>query len=257
MRHLQLLECVHALMLITLCWKSVCRLSAGAVQRLSATFSRLHSETLCFSTSLALGAAVEVLPSLRKMSRLPAEPKVADDRGGHFDRIVRRALAATLGLAALASLPGCSVRNEAVGNEATSTTNPPLPVNITTLAPEPYELGGKHYTVSWLGKETRFSVTNPGKETRGRLELQLATFGKPHTAELLSAGRVVGGPFPISHIFWQNGAEIVRFSVTLTHGENEFVLTSKETPNELPGGRQVCFLLVGKITAVSTSPGKP
>lgn len=137
------------------------------------------------------------------------------------------------------------------GNETTYTTNPPLPVQIPTLAPEPYEHGGTHYSVSWLGKETPFSVINLGKEAQGTIELQLATFGKPHTAELLSAGRLVGGPFPISHVFWENGAEILRFSVTLAHGENKFVLTSQETPNELPGGRQVCFLLVGDIAAVS------
>jgi hypothetical protein len=140
------------------------------------------------------------------------------------------------------------------GNETTYTSNPPLPVKIPTLAPEPYEHEGKHYTVSWLGKETPFSVTNFGREAQGTLELQLATFGKPHTAELLSAGRLVGGPRPISHVFWENGAEIVRFNVTLAHGENQFILTSKETPNELPGGRQVCFLLVGDITALPTSP---
>ena len=111
--------------------------------------------------------------------------------------------------------------------------------------------------MSWLGKETLFSVTNFGREAQGTLELQLATFGKPHTAELLSAGRLVGGPRPISHVFWENGAEIVRFNVTLAHGENKFVLTSKETPNELPGGRQVCFLLIGNVTAVCNLPGKP
>jgi hypothetical protein len=135
-------------------------------------------------------------------------------------------------------------------NDATKAGTPPPLVNIPTVAPEPYEHGGQHYLVSWLGKETPFFVTNPGKEVEGMIELQLATFGKPHTATLLSAGQLVGGPSRISHIFWENGAKAARFRVRLAHGENRFVLTSKETADELPGGRRVCFLLIGDVKVV-------
>jgi hypothetical protein len=137
------------------------------------------------------------------------------------------------------------------------TVNVPLTVKIPALAPEPYDLKGNHYSVSWLKEQTQFSVINSGKEVQATLELQLATFGKPRTAQLLSAGRVVGVPFPVSHIFWENGAETVRFTVRLMQGENKFVLASKEAPSDLPDGRHVCFLLIGDITAVSTSPALP
>jgi hypothetical protein len=139
-------------------------------------------------------------------------------------------------------------------NDATYSAAPPL-VRIPTQIPEPYDHAGKHYTVSWLGKQTPFSVVNSEDEQGVTLELQLATFGKPHTAGLVSAGRPLDRSFPVRRIFWENGAETVQFSVTLVPGENNFVLTSQETTDELPDKRQVCFLLIGDIKVIAPASG--
>jgi hypothetical protein len=137
------------------------------------------------------------------------------------------------------------------GNEMTYSGNRLPLASIPTLAPEPYEQGGKRYTVSWLGKDTSISVFNPGQETEATLELQLATFGKPHTAVLVRDGIAIASPAQISRIFWVNGAEAVQFDVRLAARENRFVLRSKDSPDELPGGRQVCFLLIGDVKVVA------
>jgi hypothetical protein len=118
-------------------------------------------------------------------------------------------------------------------------------VNIPSLAPEPYESHGEHYTVSWFKEETSFSVINPGKQSTATLEMHLAVAGRPHTAVLLANGHEVGPQISVSKVFWDSGAQTVRFEVTLAPGENQFVLKSKEAADILPGGRAVGFLLIG------------
>lgn len=123
----------------------------------------------------------------------------------------------------------------------------PPTVIIPTLAPEPYDdHRGHNFTVSWLGKETEFIVRNPGRESQALLTARVATFGKPHTAELIRDGRPIGKAALVKQVFWIDGADTVRFPLRLLPGENRFTLRSKESPNELPGGRQVCFLLIGE-----------
>ncbi len=118
-----------------------------------------------------------------------------------------------------------------------------MSVMIPSLGREPYELAGKHYTVAWLGKETPFTVTNLGKTRRATLEFQLATAGKPHTAVLRSD--TARPQWTVTRVFWANGADTVRWDVTLQPGENKFVLGSVEATDVLPDGRTVSFLLIG------------
>jgi hypothetical protein len=120
-----------------------------------------------------------------------------------------------------------------------------LAVNIPSLAPEPYELHGKHYAVSWLKEETSFSVVNPGKQSTATVEMHLAVAGRPHTAVLLTNGREVRPRISVSKVFWDSGAQTVGFEVTLAPGENKFILKSKEAADMLPDGRAVGFLLIG------------
>jgi hypothetical protein len=136
------------------------------------------------------------------------------------------------------------------GRSSTGSPQDLVSVAIPSLGREPYELAGKHYTVAWLGKETPFTVTNLGKTTRATLAFRLATAGKPHTAILRSDA--ASPQWPVTRVFWANGADTVRWDVTLQPGENRFVLGSAEAADLLPDGRAVCFLLIGDA---EVSPG--
>jgi hypothetical protein len=131
--------------------------------------------------------------------------------------------------------------------ECGNTDYPGLCVVNPPAGTEPYDLGGKHYSVAWLGKETPFSVRNSGTAVRAVLELRLATFGKPHTAVLIADGHVTGPEATVKRVFWENGADTVRWDVTLSPGEHKFVLSSKDSADLLPGNRPVCFLLIDGI----------
>jgi hypothetical protein len=115
------------------------------------------------------------------------------------------------------------------------------------LPREPYTLKGNHYTVSWLGKETAFSVFNPGARTEAVLTLELATLRQPHTPVLQAEGRTIGRGPVVKRVFWTDGTDIARYSVALQPGNNSFALTSAEPPDVLPDGRPASFLLIGEI----------
>jgi hypothetical protein len=145
-----------------------------------------------------------------------------------------------------------------VGKNETSYTgtSPNLfPVTIA-LRPEPYQLNGKQYTVSWLGKDTQFTVLNSGAPMPVTIEFRLAVGTKPHTALLASTGGQPNRGVIVRPKFWESGAQTVRFEANLATGSNRFVLSSKEPAELLPDGRPACFLLVGDLV-VTSGTGNP
>ena len=119
---MSVLGIVHALLLAGLSWRSACRLCAGRVERLCAAYlltwanlvytglmlaavSRLNHAGLYLLMSVSLAAGVEVWLVRRQVAAIAS--RSADDSGGRFDRMVRRVLWVTLGIAAGAGLVIC------------------------------------------------------------------------------------------------------------------------------------------------------
>ena len=131
---------------------------------------------------------------------------------------------------------------------AGSAASPELPVRILEPAPEPYDFQGKHITVSWLRRETTFVVRNGDVKSQAVIEMQMVTANTRHTAVLLANGSQIAPAVTIQPS-WLERKQMARFEVTLSPGQNQFVLASRESPIVLADGRQVCFLLIGDISA--------
>jgi hypothetical protein len=125
MRHAQLAGAIHAIALIALSWRAAARLTAGALDRMAATYlltwcnlvatglllslaSRLDDVLLYLALSLALAAGVEAVLGRGHVvpHRIEIVVGVRDDT--RFDRVVRGVLGGTFLLAALASAIICA-----------------------------------------------------------------------------------------------------------------------------------------------------
>jgi len=126
-----------------------------------------------------------------------------------------------------------------------------LDIRMPALTPEVCDYNGRRYNVNWLPKQTKFSVVNPGRRTQAVLELILGVLEKPHAAVLSAGGKALSQRVSIKKVFWVNGAETIRYPVTLQPGENQFLLESTDPPEKLSDGRQVCFLLIEGIKVIA------
>lgn len=109
---------------------------------------------------------------------------------------------------------------------------------------------GKNYRVRWLQRISDFEIHNPGPLADATVSMQLGTFGKPHTARLEVNGAMAREAPRITQVFWSQGPQRVSFHVRLKPGVNSCRLFSLDSPDALPDGRQVCFLLVEEVIAV-------
>lgn len=121
-------------------------------------------------------------------------------------------------------------------------------------ASEVSTFNGRQYKVRWLQRSTEFQISNSGPEQDAMIQLDLATFGGPHTARLEVNG--VGAPetHSVNRVFWEQGPETASYRIHMRSGTNAVQLLSPEPPAVLPGGRQVSFLLVGDIRIVPLAP---
>jgi hypothetical protein len=109
---------------------------------------------------------------------------------------------------------------------------------------------GKNYRVRWLQRISDFEIHNPGPLADATVSMQLGTFGKPHTARLEVNGAMAREAPRITQVFCSQGPQRVSFHVRLKPGVNSCRLFSLDSPDALPDGRQVCFLLVEEVIAV-------
>ena len=111
----------HALILITLAWRSAGRLTANILYRICAVyiltwanlaytalalslFSLLDRPGLYFLLSLALAAAIEILLYSRHVTPADRKPEAPSCRDGRFDGAIRIVLSGALAMAALATV---------------------------------------------------------------------------------------------------------------------------------------------------------